>query len=240
MRIEDRKFDNYYKSCFSGTMLQKPEDSFDFYNRCFGWCLPIDRHSRILDFGAGLGNLTCWLKSKGFDNIISIDVSRDQCLMAEKFGIEVVHVPDSFQYLLGVENSFDYIFMSDVIEHIEKSRMIDYVLALKGALVKGGDLIVKTENVSSPTGIYQHHMDFTHEYNFVEKSLRQLLLMCEFAAVELRGNTTAWPRRPWLWWKPIVRAMYIGIIKVIYAAEQPRGDNNPSIYSNCLIARATK
>ena len=240
MNFVDNKFDNYYHSCFSDTKLINPEQSLDAYNRCFNWCIPSDKNCRILDFGAGLGNLTFWLKSKGFNNIISIDVSRDQCSMAQQHGIDVVHVPDSLVYLKNMKNAFDIIFMSDVLEHIPKSQMIDYVNAIKNSLVKDGVFIVKTENISSPTGIYQHHMDFTHEYNFVEKSLRQLLVMCDFTEVEIRGYKMPWPKRPWLWWKPIVRLIYIGIIKIIYSAEQPRGSNNPKIFSNSLICRATR
>jgi 2-polyprenyl-3-methyl-5-hydroxy-6-metoxy-1,4-benzoquinol methylase len=232
------KFDNYYESCFAGTKLHSPKESFDHYRRSFDWLLPADKQCRLLDFGAGLGNLTLWLMSQGYQSITSIDVSKDQCAVAQEFGANVIHVPDSLSYLIEEKGSFDVIFLSDVIEHIPKSQMMDYMSAAKDALVEGGMLVVKTENVSSPTGIYQHHMDFTHEYNFVEKSLRQLLMMVGFREVEIRGPSMPWPRRPWLWWKPIVRMIYIGLIRVIYAAEQPRGDNNPRIFSNSLVARA--
>lgn len=235
---EVEKFDNYFQSCFSGTKLRSPEQSFDYYKRCFEWLLPADKNCRLLDFGAGLGNLSLYLMSRGYDNVISIDVSKDQCAAAKEFGANVMHVPDSLGYLLRMKGSFDVIFMSDVIEHIPKAKMLDYLAAARVALVDDGMIVVKTENVSSPTGIYQHHMDFTHEYNFVEKSLRQLLMMAGFREVEIRGHSMPWPRRPWLWWKPIVRMIYIGLIKLIYAAEQPRGDNNPRIFSNSLVARA--
>lgn len=239
-QMENEKFDNYFQTCFVETELKSAEQSFDHYRRCFTWLLPVDPKCKILDFGAGLGNLTIWLNSLGYTNIVSVDISKDQCDAAHEFGVEVIHVPTPLDFLRNRLDTFDVIFMSDVIEHIPKSQMISYLEAAKSALHDNGYVAVKTENVSSPTGIYQHHMDFTHEYNFVEKSLKQLFKIVGFREIEVRGHSMPWPRRPWLWWRPVFRFLYVGIVKAIYAAEQPRGKNNPRIFSNSLIARALK
>jgi len=238
--MDTERFDNYYQSCFAETNVKTAEQTFDTYDRCFRTLLPSSREGKVLDFGAGLGNLTAWLKTNGFINIVSIDVSRDQCEAAAKLGIDVRHVQDPLKFLNASENAFDVIFMSDVIEHIPKAEMIKYLKLLRACLREGGSIIIKTENVATPTGIYQHHMDFTHEYNFVDKSLKQVLLISGFNNVTVQGHSVKWPRRPWLWWRPILRFFYIECIKIIYSAEQPRGSNNPKIYSNSLIAKADK
>jgi 2-polyprenyl-3-methyl-5-hydroxy-6-metoxy-1,4-benzoquinol methylase len=236
----NNNFDNYYESCFSETRLQSVDQSFDTYERCFSGLLPNVKAAAILDFGAGLGNLTAWLERNGMSDIVSIDISRDQCEAARKLGVNVKHISNPLAFLKTKVDTFDVVFMSDVIEHLPKHEIIAYLRAMRACLKENGYLVIKTENVATPTGIYQHHMDFTHEYNFVDKSLKQVLLMSGFKDIMIIGHSMKWPKRPWLWWKPIVRMIYINLIKLIYAAEQPRGTNNPQIFSNSLIARALK
>jgi 2-polyprenyl-3-methyl-5-hydroxy-6-metoxy-1,4-benzoquinol methylase len=236
---QEIRYEKYYSTVFSKTKLKGPEQTFDFYNRCFTWCLPSKKQDKILDFGAGLGNLTAWLHNKGYQNTVSVDLSREQCIKAKEIcNVTVEHISNPYEYLCSQESTFDAIFMSDVIEHIPKTELISTLTALKKCLKPGGFISIKTDNVSTPTGIYHHHFDFTHEYTFVERSLSQLLKICDFEKVEIRGHSMAWPKRPWNWWKPVVRWMYIGLLKIVYEAEQPRGDNNPQIFSVNLIARA--
>ena len=231
------KYEKYYSTIYSRSNMIDPRSTTRFYESCFGWGLPAERNLPVLDFGAGLGNLMFWLKQKGFSNVSGIDLSLEQCEMARKISnIEVQYCQDSLQYLREHPMAFNIIFMSDVIEHLPKSEMPKYLCAIHDALIPGGFLVLKTDNVSSPTGIYQHHMDFTHEYTFVESSLKQLLLMCSFEDVKMKGESIPWPRRPWLWWKPVVRHLYWWLLRLVYEAEQPRGVNNPTIFSKSLIA----
>lgn len=234
------RFDKFFSSIFYQNVC-KPGETLKFYDMCFAEYLPQDRSSCLLDFGAGLGYLTYWLKYNGYSNITSIDLSQEQCTMAKELnGVDVKYCPDTLAYLESNPGKFNAILMSDVIEHISKPMITVYLKALHRALVPGGLLILKTENVSSPTGIYQHHMDFTHEYNFVESSLRQVLLMCNFEDIKIKGESLGFSLRPWLWWKPIVRHLYWALLRVVYEAEQPRGRRNPTIYAKSLISCCRK
>lgn len=232
-------FDEYYSTCFYKNLkINHPLKTLSFYDACFGWCLPIDKNTPILDFGAGLGNLMFWLRQRGFTNVHGVDISKEQCEMAQKIsGVTVEHISNPLEYLRIHREKFGLVFMSDVIEHIPKVEMVEILKAIYYALIPGGSLVIKTDNISSPTGIYQLYMDFTHEYCFTESTLEQLLRICKYENISIKGEPMPIPKRPWHWWKPLVRILYWFALRIIYEAEQPRGDRNPKIFAKSLIAR---
>jgi 2-polyprenyl-3-methyl-5-hydroxy-6-metoxy-1,4-benzoquinol methylase len=71
------RFEHYYSINFSKTGMDDPRKTLRFYDACFNWCLSENKEIRVLDYGAGLGNLMYWLKQKGFTYVYGIDVSKD-------------------------------------------------------------------------------------------------------------------------------------------------------------------
>ncbi len=234
-------YDRYYSTCFQKTKMLDPRQTLRFYDACFEWCLPKEKNLSVLDFGAGLGNLMFWLKSKGFNDVSGIDISKEQCEMAKKISqMNVEFCLDPLAYLESHKENYAMIFMSDVLEHIPKREMLIYLKSIFSALKPGGIFVVKTDNISSPTGLYQLYMDFTHEYCFTEQTLAQLLGISGFEQIIIKGEPMFWTKRPWNWWKPVVRQLYWLLLRILYEAEQPRGERNPRIFSKSLIARCNR
>ncbi len=227
-------YEHYYQNIISTAQNPDPRSTLHFYDDCYGWSLPTDKQIKILDFGAGTGKLMFWLKERGYLNVVGVDLSPEQAQMAKTLsGQDVTQVDDPLQFL-GQNKGFGLIFMSDVIEHISKWDQPSYLNAMHGALELGGQLVIKTENISSPVGVYQHSMDYTHEYNFTELSLRQLLLSTGFKDIQIRGERYPWSWRPVNIKRAIVRGIWFWLLKQLYDAERPSG-NNPTIFSKSLI-----
>ena len=90
-----------------------------------------------------------------------------------------------------VENklsTYDIIMMTQVLEHIQKTKHISYLQTLYRKLKKGGVLIITVPNIGNPLAIFERYYDYTHETAFTENSLLQLadLLKLEDAIIKIQ------------------------------------------------------
>ena len=90
-----------------------------------------------------------------------------------------------------VENklsTYDIIMMTQVLEHIQKTKHISYLQTLYRKLKKGGVLIITVPNIGNPLAIFERYYDYTHETAFTENSLLQLadLLELEDAIIKIQ------------------------------------------------------
>ncbi len=91
-------------------------------------------NDQILDFGAGIGTFTIPLANMG-NNICSIEPDPKQLLFITKQGIpgytDIANIPD---------NSLDYVFTINVLEHIKDDQIA--LLDLSNKLRTGGRLLI--------------------------------------------------------------------------------------------------
>ena len=230
-------YDRYFTTCFKYYDLPDKQAIAKAYQRLYGDLLPNDKNAAILDLGAGLGLLVAWLRDAGYSHVTGVEPSAEQCAAAlDHYKTQLLTTKDIAGYLSEHNAYFDLVFLTDVIEHIPKSEMPGYLANIKRALKPGGFLVLRTDNMASPIGAYQYRMDFTHEYCFTERGLRQLLSTVGFEDITIRGEQYSIGRRPsslkrafvrWLWWK---------VLKELYEAERP-ASVNPRIFSKNLIAK---
>jgi 2-polyprenyl-3-methyl-5-hydroxy-6-metoxy-1,4-benzoquinol methylase len=175
------------------------DGTFRFYADLFAGGLPPDRDARILEIGCGLGKFLATLRRLGYRNVTGIDVSEEMVEhAAANFDGPVLLVEDPVAHLRSqAPGSWERIYMLDVIEHVDKTRVVELLEAVRAALTPGGRIVVTTENMASPVGRIQRYLDFTHEYNYTEFTLRQVLEIAGFRGVEVRGLPDPFPGRPW-------------------------------------------
>lgn len=96
--------------------------------------VPPGRGRRALDLGARDGRQTRWLTRRGYE-VVSVDVEPGftQCL-------EI----DANQPLPFPDESFDLVWSSEVIEHLEQPQRV--LAELRRVLRPGGDIILTTPN----------------------------------------------------------------------------------------------
>jgi len=81
----------------------------------------IDYSSKIIEIGAGTGNVSRYLQSKGYTNIAVGEMHRNGLKYAKSYGIEECYQFDLLR--APFEDEFTCICMFDVLEHIEDDNL---------------------------------------------------------------------------------------------------------------------
>jgi 2-polyprenyl-3-methyl-5-hydroxy-6-metoxy-1,4-benzoquinol methylase len=108
--------------------------------------LKINKNATILDFGCGTGNLVAILKTKGFTNVIGIDIDQDSIEKGKEFhNIDCLFFESNY----NLENkNFDVVICNDVLEHIvDVHEFLDKLVSLVNS---NGILLIKTPNYLNP------------------------------------------------------------------------------------------
>jgi 2-polyprenyl-3-methyl-5-hydroxy-6-metoxy-1,4-benzoquinol methylase len=149
-----------------------------------GW-LPTDKAASIVDVGCGSGLLLRFFQRHGYNNQMGVDLSTEQLAAARQICANV-HLEGATEFLAARPGAFDLIVSLDLIEHLKKNELLDFLAAARAALRPGGRLILQTPNCASPFGIVQRYADFTHEVGFTPNSLTWLLRLSGFQSIEAR------------------------------------------------------
>ena len=147
--------------------------------------LPINKSIKYLDVACGAGQLLYGFKTMGFDNIYGIDVSPQQVLVAKKITSNV-YEGDALEFLQKNINTFDLITAIDILEHLDKNEMFDFLDAIFLSLREGGRLILQMPNAESPFGHKIRYCDLTHENSFDPSNLNSILNIVGFKNFEIQ------------------------------------------------------
>lgn len=156
-----------------------------------GW-LPGRKDAAIVDLGCGGGRLLFAFKELGYTNLEGIDISAEQVELARQ-ATPNVREGDVLEFLKDRRGSFDLITATDIIEHLDKAEVLEFLDGCARALAPGGRLVLQTPNAESPMGGAVRYKDFTHEVCFSPEGLARLLRLCGFERIEPRETGP----RPW-------------------------------------------
>ena len=137
----------------------------------------------ILDFGCGFGQNLKALNNIGFNNTIGYDIEPAAINYCIKNGVNII---DGIKFSLSdVNQKYDLILATHVLEHISKDSIIKTVKELKTLLNDNGLLFISVPNAQSNTGCYWHYEDFTHTTLFTSGSLFYVLREAGFIEISL-------------------------------------------------------
>jgi 2-polyprenyl-3-methyl-5-hydroxy-6-metoxy-1,4-benzoquinol methylase len=116
-------------------------------NRLLSWCAGLPDDARILDVGCGDGFHLRLLQKYGKKSwqLEGIDLDKRAARMAEKAGLKV-HL-GTVEDLDLPEDTYDFAFMIQTIEHVEKPDAI--LRAVRRILKPNGKLVIVTDNTDS-------------------------------------------------------------------------------------------
>jgi len=164
--------------------------------------LPKDKSSAILDIGCGMGQLISALKKQGFTDVEGIDISKEAINLCKLRYLDVFEIANLEDFCSMAKKRYDFIIMSHVLEHLEKSSIIRTLQLIKQYLMKPeGSLMVMVPNAQSNTGCYWAYEDFTHNTIFTAGSLCFVLKSAGFESIEFLdpdGLEASWPIIKWL------------------------------------------
>jgi len=147
--------------------------------------LPLDKNATIIDLGCGTGDDLLFYAAEGYSNVYGVDVSSSQVAITKNHPVTVLE-GDMFEVLKKSEDKFDCVSAFDVIEHLTKDEVIEFLETVFSSLNDKGDLILRTPNASSLFASELRYGDFTHELAFTPYVLAGLLKMVGFDNVTIR------------------------------------------------------
>lgn len=138
--------------------------------------------AQVVDLASGKGAWLRWMKSKGSVALTGVDLCAEDL---EKTGIPEATLlrEDLFAFLRRTEKSYDLIHAKDVIEHMTKDEVVDFLTLCRQRLLPGGELWISTFNALAPMAAQTWRGDFTHEMAFTPGSLKQVMRACGFPEV---------------------------------------------------------
>lgn len=151
--------------------------------------LPLQKGKAFLDLGCGNGDFLMYLKTKGFENITGVEYSGEMKSISERSvqGIRIVE-SDATDFLHNSNEIYDFILCAHLLEHFEKTKVLETFKLAKERLNPGGYFVVMTPNFASPFGIPIAFGDFTHITHFSGPSMAQLAGLSGFSIVHIGGN----------------------------------------------------
>jgi cyclopropane fatty-acyl-phospholipid synthase-like methyltransferase len=191
MNYRDRCYKNYVttKKNYTQTLSEEEYKLFTKVSKKrFKDILPDDKEVKIIDVACGSGHFLCFLKKEGYTNIEGIDLSEEQLEVAKKMKVNNVQKADLFKYLPKYPQSFDMIIACNIIEHLNKDEIMQFLDLIYQSLKNEGRVLITTLNTQSLFGAHTVFNDFTHEQGFTPSSLSQILRVCNFSDITVSGE----------------------------------------------------
>ena len=206
------------------------------YENFYGKFLPVDKNAKILDLGCGIGHFLYFLKSKGYTNFFGIDHSKKQIDFIQNNITKKAKVADAFEFLNNKKNYFQLIVINDVLEHIPKEKLFDFLRLVLNSIEPGGAVFIKVPNMSNPFGLRSRYISITHEIGFTEHSLLEVLEIVKFSDIKIIGSFS-----PVISFKSLIvkiaRAFIYKILRLMFLLQ---GYPPPKILTKDVIAIAKK
>lgn len=151
----------------------------------------ISKNTRILDIGAGPG---CFLSlvEKDFKLAVVSDISFAQLNFAKDKINKINCITCDANKLPFKKESFDYIILSEVIEHLPKESSQNILKSIHKLLKPSGRLILTTPNYKSLWPVLEFFWNFVNPIKYLEqhinkysiKSLKQDILKAGFSDIK--------------------------------------------------------
>ena len=152
------------------------------YTKKFGALLADAPRGSALDVGCATGMLTAFLKEQGFDQVVGVDLNPELIEQAQHNVEAEFHVADAGEFLKG-GRQFDVIFLLNIVEHIERDQLIDFMTSVYQSLKTGGFAIVRTPNMNNILAAAHLADDLTHCTGLTEQSFHQLAQAAGFSKI---------------------------------------------------------
>lgn len=156
----------------------------DFFKHRLLPLLPKNKEIKILDLAAGHGALLYCLKQTGYNNVKGVDISIEEVERGKQIGVEELEQGDLFEYVKQSKDSYDLIFLMDILEHFKREELFGLLKDLKEKLNPGGSLIIQVPNGSGVFGMRIRYGDITHETAYSHNSMLQILTSQGFTGIQ--------------------------------------------------------
>lgn len=244
-----RFYDNYLNDGSYSQNPHKDEDRQyrDYLIRNFRRFLPEDKAVEILEIGVGDGRALRALRELGYGRSLGIDIARELVEKVKVQGLACEYVENTVAYLREHKDTYSFIFLSHVIEHIAKEEIENFISGIQEALVEGGYVAMVTPSVQNIFYVGPFY-DFTHVNFFTERSLHQVCEAGGFTTISVRAEKmplNTYGRGMFSFFRYLIGDMIIRISRIVINAllrliRASIGALNPKVLSLNLVCICRK
>jgi hypothetical protein len=163
-----------------------------------------------VDIGSGDGEFIALCHHLGYQDITAVDFRAMEKFREITKIFPTIHATDLSgnigDHFANINETYDVIHMSHVIEHIPKYGLFYAMDGVFKALKIGGALIIRTPNMGAPAALSSLYVTLAHEYGFTGSNLKSLLDICGFDNIQFH---TARPASVRQFFGAVVRAPFL-------------------------------
>jgi len=150
------------------------------------WCAVAGKD--VVDLGSGTGELCKLVMQFGDRRVVGVNMSQQEIDFARGQTDADFELRDIVEYLQSLPAaSVDRIFALNILEHLDKDKLLRVLEAAYRCLRPEGQLVAMVPNATSPFGSMTRYWDITHHNAFTPSSVLQLSRMVGFdEAAEFR------------------------------------------------------
>lgn len=139
--------------------------------------------ARVLEIGFGQGTTLRALAARGYTDLHGWDISADCVALVKASGLPArIELADALDAVARANaDEFDVILAKDLLEHLPRERLLEFLRGLHRVLRPGGVFLARIPNMANPLAVFLRYDDFTHTLGFTESSLRQVFALGGFA-----------------------------------------------------------
>ena len=138
-----------------------------------------------LEIGCGPGSFLYWARERGWLGTTGVDLSAEQIAVARELGLNAENV--SFQqHLADKAGVYDLIVAMDLVEHLTRDEVLQFLDMCAQALRPGGKLFLTTPNGAGLRPGPVAYGDLTHETIFTPQTIRTVLHLTGFDDIQIR------------------------------------------------------
>lgn len=155
----------------------------------YGRHLPVARDARILDIGCGSGRMLAFLESRGYTNILGVDIDAGVLLQVPgHLQDRTMQITDLSAFLHEHSEIFDLILAKDVLYYFSRHEVTQRMLEIAQAIRPGGRIVVEVFNGAVLTATYTAAKDVGILAIYTEQSIRTLLEGAGLHVTEVYGQ----------------------------------------------------
>ena len=182
----DRMVSDYYRTTSAAGSIDSKEgfaESLKGLERRLGRWLDV-AGKVVVDLGSGTGQLCALARQSDAKSVVGVNLSEEENEYAGRYVDADFVAIDIGSYLESLApGSVDRIFALNILEHLDKDKLLRVLEAVYRSLRPGGTLVAMVPNATSPFGGMTRYWDITHHNAFTPSSIRQLTRMAGFGQV---------------------------------------------------------
>lgn len=140
---------------------------------------------KVLEIGFGDGSFLKYSQLNGWD-IFGTEANETLVNLAHSKGFKAVN---SDNLIIYDSDSFDLIVAFDVLEHIAKNKILDFLQEVDRVLRGGGFFIARFPNGDSPFGLPHQNGDFTHVSSIGSGMVTYMASQVNFQIIFIGGQS---------------------------------------------------